>query len=369
MQKPDPMRRQTAPIPVASHQVFEGSIEHPELWLWDSWTCEVGTDLHLYCLALSRRSFEGEEILPTARNDHSFHVRHFRSEDGGQSWRDLGAALLPGLAEDGADARNVWSGSVLPRGPSDFLFGYTGVRERGADRPFLQTICVGASTSPGRMLQASARALSCPLRDYESILDAGFYLGPKSLLGDRMGEEGGPILAWRDPFLVRDGSGVLNAFWSAKIGPSVPAVARARLRETEAGVELDKLYAPLRLPDAHEFTQAEVPKVYFDEGSGLWLLLVSACDRIFEGQPDGGVKQEQRLYVCESLDGAWRPAAKGGSVLPGTQHMFGSSVTRLDFAHGKLSLIGPFSENAGTEKQLSFPPVRDIAFEPVSELI
>ena len=320
--------------------------------------------LHLYCLALSRTDLNGFPILPPQRNDHAFHVRHFRSDDAGATWRDLGVAVEPGNTVDGADARNVWSGSVLADGSGSTLFGYTGIRDISPERPFLQTICIGRGDTPAEMTMPPTGAISCPLRDYDQITELGYYLGPRDRLGDRSGEEGGPIMAWRDPYLVRDHSGELNAFWSAKIAPTVPAIARARLAEGTDGVTLAELLPPIELPDAASYTQSEVPKLYFDAGARCWLMLVSACDRMFEGQPDTDVKLQQRLYSSATLSGAWSPALETGSLLPELEFIFGASLVAHDLSKGTLSVLGPFTEQAGQDRQLSFPGIRELTVTP-----
>ncbi|MAN67153.1 hypothetical protein [uncultured Hyphomonas sp.] len=359
------MSRRTAPIPAPHAQPFQAGIQHPDLWLWDSWTLQGAEgDLHLYCLALSRTGFDGSSILPCQRNDHSFHIRHFISDDEGASWRDAGMAIAPGNAEDGADTHNVWSGSVLAGRDGQILFAYTGIREVSAERPFLQTICIGRGTAPDAMTHAPPAAISCPARDYDQITELGFYVGPRDRLGDRAGEEGGPIMAWRDPFLVRDHDGELNAFWAAKIGPTAPAMARARLAETPEGVALAELLPPIELPHASEYTQSEVPKLSFDKGTQRWLLLISASDRMYEAQPDAEVRQHQRLYASDTLDGPWSPALASGSLLTGLDYMFGSSLVGHDMSRGMLSLLGPYTEQAAPEKQLSFPMVRNLDVTP-----
>ncbi len=355
------MVRRTAPIPAPSETPFVGGIRHPDLWLWDSWTekTEDGA-LHLYCLALSRRSLDGGNIQPSRRNDHSFHVRHFSSLDAGATWTDCGVAIEPGSAPDGADAHNVWSGSVLQNTDGNVLFGYTGIRDVADDRAFLQTICIGKCQSDGTVESGSVQTISCPMRDYEKITALGFYLGPRDRLGDSAGEEGGPIMAWRDPFLVRDKDGQLNAFWSAKVGPAVPAIARAVIYRDEGGKVSADLMPPILLPDAHEYSQSEVPKLYYDAETDNWLLLISACNRMYEGQPDSEVEMQQRLYLSSALDGSWRPCSKSGSVLGGLDCMFGASMLSHDLTNGSATIVGPFTERAGEDAQLSFPPVRQI---------
>lgn len=319
---------------------------------------------HLYCLALSRTTESGSPILPPQRNDHAFHIRHFMSSDAGTSWRDMGPVLLPGNIQDGADERNIWSGSVFQLNDQQVAFGYTGVRECGSDRQFVQTICVGTGPNPTTVTDFTSTPISCPIRDYDAIRTLGYYLGPLETLGSNAGEEGGPIMAWRDPFLFRTNEGRLHAFWSAKRAPTVPVIAHARLTESNGQILLDELLPPIDLPDALLYTQAEVPKVYRDPSSGDYVLLISACNRMFEGQPDGEINQEQRLYRSADIRGPWLPICESNSLLTGLDFMFGSSLTEFDLGIGELKILGPFTENAGPERQLSFAPTVTLKLEP-----
>lgn len=366
------MHFKTAPIPRASGDVFLGGIAHPDLWLWDSWTLsEPSGDLHLYCLALSRRTADGTLITPPERNDFAFHVRHFVSSDHGNSWRDDGPVITPGQVADGADARNVWSGSVLALDDGRVAFGFTGVRDRAADQRFLQTICVATGPDAYQVDTIPQTAISCPLRDYDAIVEKGFYLGPRGSLGSDLGEDGGPIMAWRDPFLFSDSSGGLHAIWSAKVSSIRPAIAHARLKRDGKNIVLDELSSPIELPDADLMTQAEVPKLYRDPKSGDFLLVVSACDRRYEGQPDSELTHHHRLYRSADVLGPWQVIAPDTSKLPGLDGLFGGSVIEFELSHGSFKILGPYTENAGPEKQLQFAKPRevylatDFASEPV----
>ena len=359
------MNFKMAPIPPARETVFTGGIDHPDLWLWDSWTMhEPGGEWHLYCLALSKADSDGAAIMPPQRNDFTFHVRHFLSGNSGRSWRDMGAVMQPRQVADGADGRNVWSGSTLRLDKETVAFGFTGVRDSGTDRRFLQSICVATGTGPGRADRMPETALSCPHRDYESIVSMGYYLGPRETLGSNDGEEGGPIMAWRDPFLFTGPDGQLHAVWSAKLSPTVPAIAHARLERDGGRFKLAQLYAPIELPDAHLMTQAEVPKIYSDPVSGDFLLLVSACDRRYEGQPDRELSHIHRLYRSPDLHGRWTCFDRGGSALPGLEGLFGASLVAHDAPTGRFSVLGPYTENAGHKKQLKFADIIEVQVQP-----
>lgn len=359
-------RLKPTPVPPPSSEKFENGIVHPALWLWDSWTAEINGAVHLYCLALSRVDAAGNAVLPENRNNHPFHIRHFKSDDGGQSWMDKGVFLEPDESEGGAFSRNVWSGGVLALGTGDWIAGFTGIREAGSDRPFLQSICIVRSGTEDTVDASTVTNLSCPLRDYDAIRAAGYYLPDRDTLGAFDGEEGGPILAWRDPFILGAGEGRLEVFWSAKIAPARSAVAHATVRMTSQGFQIEKLHPPMTLPDDAAFTQAEVPKIY-QSSSGACFMMISACDRLNEDQPAEEVTKVLRLYRSSSIRGPWTPAfANYSSVIPGTDYLFGGSFLQADVDAGQFHLISPYSEYKSQRDQLTFAPLKVVS-APMAE--
>jgi hypothetical protein len=348
-------RKGLVDIPPPSKILFRHGVDHPDLWLWDAWTVEDGDTLTLFTLALARQNAKGEPVTPADRNDYPFHVRRFASQDGGASWRDKGAFLSPGPAAGGVMAHNVWSGSAI-MSEGRMLFGFTGVRKPAPGRSFLQSICLlpvlpdGAAPTP-----ADTIVISDPEADYQEITDAGYYLGPREILGDDRGEQGGPILAWRDPFLFARADGSIDAFWAAKTSPTSPAVAHARLTRRGGGFRC-KLLTPISLPDGADFTQAEVPKVYRDpEGAG-YLLLISTCNRLREDQPDTEVSKEMRLYRAVRPEGPWRPYRGDESIIPGITHLFGGAFSTFERSANTATLIAPYTEMSAARKQLTFAP-------------
>lgn len=355
MTKPNPS------IPPFSLREYKDGIVHPTLWLWDSWTYKEGHQLHLYALALSRSAEDGTPILPEHRNDYPFHIRHFESSDKGESWSDLGSVLTRSPDPDSYYSRNVWSGSATRLPDNRKLMGFTGLRNLDEDHPFLQSIGFAISSDGMAFEQIAQKPASCPNRDYDTIIEAGYYLGPKDQLGHKDGEEGGPILAWRDPYTFIDRNGVIHAFWSAKVSPKVGAIAHATLIETKAGFEIETLHPPITLPDAMTITQAEVPKLYFDALNDTYYMLISACDRLFEGQNDSEVTKTLRLYKAHNIRGPWvNYKDEHSPIIPGLPNMFGASIIETDFAAGQLKLIAPVTECASAEKQLTFAPVQTI---------
>ncbi len=353
-------RARSVPVPPPVPSAFQGEIRHPDLWLWDSWTVGTGDSVDLYCLALSRRTADGAPIAPCERNRFDFHVRRFRTADEGRSWTDKGAVIGPAEQGDGAFARNVWSGSALDLPDGRRIHALTGVREAGPGRSFVQTLFLAVASSAEDAPKPAAAALLCPDRDYDRIRAAGYYLGNRSSLGADDGEEAGPILAWRDPFLFEAPNGGIEMVWSAKIGARTPAIGRATLVERGGAWLLDALHPPTELPDAAQMTQAEVPKIYRDERRGRLYLLVSAGDRLHEGQPDHEVSKRLQLYVADSLAGPWRPWREEGGGLPGFEYVFGASVLKADFEAGVLTLVGPITEQAEPARQLTIGPVQTL---------
>lgn len=355
------MIRKTAPIPDVAAQVFEDGIQHPDLWLWDSWTYEHQGEIRLVCLALSRVDHDGRPILPHQRNDYQFHMRAFVSRDMGHTWRDQGSFQSPGLRHDGADSGNIWSGSVISiKGALHSI--YTGLRDLTDDRQFLQSLCITAPAFQSIQSADTSATLSDPLRDYDEIIRAGYYLGPRDELGSNSGEDGGPIMAWRDPFVIEDDDGELQVFWSAKVGPKTPAIASAKLIQKDGRYRLGRLQPPIRLPDEHLMTQAEVPKLFKDPASGTFFLMISACDRLFEGQPDDEVSKTMRLYSSPCLNGPWECHASSCSSLQGLDDLFGASILSVEFETGDMQIIAPFTEMAQPKRQLTFAQVRKIKF-------
>lgn len=329
-------------MPSADAQVFEGAIVHPDLYLWDSWSYQEHGTIHLFCLAISRTKPNGEALLPAEKDNYPFHIRHFSSLDQGRQWKDEGCFQQPGKTSDGHDERNVWSGSVCLLPSGEKLAGFTGIFEIDDQRRYLQNISLGTSSS-SQIDSLLPSPLSCPIRDREAILSLGYYLDAANRLGSNDGEEGGPVMAWRDPFLFIDSDQRINAFWSAKSGPGVGVIAQGLIAkgDDKCGYSLEKLYPPMSLPDGESFTQAELPKIYFDDAQGIYYLIVSSCNRFYEGQPDSEVDKTIRLYKANSMRGPWQIAVGNNSAIKGAEGLFGMTVLEPDFANDRLLCISP----------------------------
>jgi len=342
-------------IPPPHDQDFSGAILHPTLYLWDSWCCQSGKGVDLYCLALARTREDGSKIHPSERNHYPFHIRHFHSVDGGDHWKDQGCFQVPGQAEDKHDARNIWSGSVLEIAGKGKLYAYTALQQGDDDHPFIQSLAAGFS--PEGRAPISGKVLLCPLRDREKIQKAGYYLAEENNIGSKDGEEGGPILAWRDPYLFEDSDGKLMMAWAAKISPGQCAMGLASLSlDGSLSCSVDTLFPPVLMPNDKEFRQLEVPKIYFDPLEEHYILIISTTTRASETQGASEVHMHHHLYTSKSLVDSWQPGGTETSQIGAVDTLFGMSALQADYLKKEIYCMAPYTELAGEKLQLSFPP-------------
>lgn len=350
-------------IPPPHAGKFTGAIVHPDLFLWDSWSFQQNDETHLYCLAVSRADISGRLFDAALRNERPFHVRHFLSLDEGLSWSDEGCFQQPRLGSSYFDAKTIWSGSVslLPDGRK--LVAYTGINIADPDLPFQQSIALAVSNDGHTIDELPDEPLSCPIRDWDAITSCGYYLDDIDKLGHKDGEAGGPILAWRDPFVLAE-DGAIHLFWAAKVGSHQPAMAHATVEETASGFVLTHLHGPITVPDDEEFTQLELPKILHDEQNERYYLLISTCNRRYEGQSDAEVDKRIRLYSSDSMSGPWQPACEGGStIFQDEDCLFGMTVLSADFEGGKLHCVSPYTDASPCESSLSISKAFTISLE------
>lgn len=205
-------------IPPPYDQVFENGICHPLLYLWDAWSYMEEDVLHLYCLAISRMKPDGTHLQPIDRNEFPFHIRHFISKNNGINWKDEGCILSTEMWSESFNYHTIWSGSIsaLPDGKK--LVAFTALEEVDEDHRFLQNIALAISDDGYTIDQILDLGLSSPRKDWELITKKGYYLDEPQNLGSNNGEGGGPILAWRDPFVFVDRDDKINLFWGGKVG-------------------------------------------------------------------------------------------------------------------------------------------------------
>lgn len=352
----------TAPSPCDT--LFSGGIVHPELYLWDAWSYQDAGQWHLYCLAVARTLPDGTALAAHHRNRVPFHIRHFVSDDSGRHWRDLGEFQSHGLAPDGHDARNVWSGSILRLAPGKFLCGYTGLRVRDDRHEFFQTLGAGFSRDGLTIDPHSLSLLLCPERDHPAIRDAGYYVDRIENLGANAGEENGPILAWRDPFFIQD-NGTVYMLWAAKKSKDTCALGMATVTITDNTVAMDKLLPPVVMPDSATFSQLEIPKIVYDSTQARFILIIATTTRISETQPDAEVEKRMRLYTAKSITGPWTSGGGQSSAIENSTCLFGMTVLEVDTVSGTLRCMAPYTELAQDPKPLSFAPTFNIALDDI----
>ena len=355
-------------IPEPSSEVFSNGIRHPKLFLWDAWSYEEDGVIHLYCLAVSRFKKDGTAIQPEERNFYPFHMRHFSSVDEGNSWKDQGHLLTASPGEGRHDSRSIWSGSIERLADGRKLVAYTGLSELGNQRTFLQNIALAISKDGNSIAELGIAPLSSPVDDWDKITQQGYFLDIPERIGHKDGENGGPILAWRDPYIFIDAQQRIHLFWAAKITALKNAMAHALLEKEGSLFRIAKLYPPTTLPDGEEFTQLELPKIHFDKLKGIYYLIVSSCNRLYEGQADDEVDKCVRLYKATSLDGPWEPWGVKGSIVIREEHLFGLTVIKTDFENDRLLCMAPYTDAASEQLSLSFAKAFYINLNPVELL-
>jgi hypothetical protein len=348
------MKKKVLQIPPPFNKKFVNGIRHPLLYLWDAWSFMEEDTMHLYCLALSRLKPDGTTLQPKERNDFPFHIRHFTSENNGRSWKDEGCFLKPEKLSKKFNFYTIWSGSIelLPDGRK--LVALTALERANPNYNYLQNIVLATSSNGHTIDHIADIVLSSPFRDWKEITSKGYYLDAPEKLGSNEGEDGGPILAWRDPFVFIDKDEKINLFWAGKISPTKSALVRAELENDGALYKIKKLFTPVTVPDADKFTQLELPKVLYDEEKGLYYLIISSCNRLYEGQSDEEVDKGVRIYKSNSIDGQWK--ALGHKIL-GSENLFGPTVLKTDFKNNRLLCIAPYTDAAEDHLSLSFSPV------------
>lgn len=353
-------------IPAAYNLEFTNGIRHPELYLWDAWSYVEDGRIHLYSLAVSRTKEDGSRLDPSERNAYPFHIRHFSSVDEGRSWTDEGCFLSPRLGQGKHDSKTIWSGSIEVLASGKKLTAYTGLWNVDADHSFLQNIALAISNDGYTINEIYQEPLSSPIQDWEEIIGQGYYLDAPDNMGHNDGEGGGPIMAWRDPYVFIDFNGDVHLFWAAKTAPLKSAMAHALLKKDGELYKIASLYPPTTLPDADKFTQLELPKLVHDSDNGWYYLIVSTCNRLFEGQSDEEVDKSVRLYRSASMEGPWEAWGTVGSTILKAENLFGLTVLKTDFKNGRLLCIAPYTDAAPGELSLTFAKPFYISLNPVA---
>jgi hypothetical protein len=349
-------------IPPPHFTEFENGISHPLLYLWDAWSYRENEILHLYCLAVSKLRPDNTPLNPIERNNFPFHIRHFTSKNNGRSWKDEGCFLESAELTNSHDYYTIWSGSVKLLPDDKKLVVFTGLKKVDAEHAFVQDIALAISDDGYVVNRIQKKVISSPDRDWKEITGLGYYLDSPEKLGNINGEMNGPILAWRDPFIFLDENEQINLFWGGKVSARKGALVRALLSKNEDGYSIKKLFPPVTVPDGDQFTQLELPKVLYDKERELYYLIISSCNRLYEGQSDSEVDKGVRIYKSESIEGPWDPL---GDKILGKEHLFGLTVLDSDFKNNRLLCIAPYTDAAVDHLSLTFSPVFYVHLNPL----
>jgi len=329
---------------------FEQGIRHQDLFLWDAWSVQKDGVINLFTLSIPRADEKQRPISPDDRNSHQFSIFRFESIDNGITWKAKGIHRRPNpscLYQSG----NVWSGSVSYIDET-LVETFTGIKADSGERPFIQSLFIAElDTEFGSKMP---QCLVSSERDYEQILDAGYFLQPKQQLGSVEGEAGGCITAWRDPFVFSADDQTLIAF-AAKSADAAPAIGLLQLTG-EISDPRPQLLPPVILPDTRDFTQVEVPKIVFIDALGAYLMLCSTTDRQSECQPGSQVDSRLRLYVAQRVQGPWKSAGTRTSIIDGVDGLFGATILEVDEVASRLICIAPYTSSACEALSLSFAP-------------
>ena len=330
--------------------LFKQGIRHQDLWLWDAWSVQRDDVINLFALSVPKVDDDGHSISPEERNDYQFTIIRFESLDRGISWSEASRHRQPDT-NCVYQSANIWSGSVAYL-KDNLVEAFTGIKKGSAERPFVQSIYL-ADLDDGFNSQSSICLVSSE-RDYEQIVEAGYFLQSKEELGSIRGEEGGCISAWRDPFIFSVRGKTLMVF-AAKSAGTEPAMGLMEVIGDFPEVHA-RLCPPVTLIDAEEFTQLEVPKIVYVKSLGAFLMLCSTTDRQSECQEGRQVNSLLRLYWAPEIEGPWKPAGTQTSVIAGVELLFGATILEVDEASERLICIAPYTSAADATLALSFAP-------------
>lgn len=304
-------------------------------YIWDSWIVEDEGTLHRYALSAPSQGYG-----PNDRHQHAF-VRHATSKDGGRSWVDLGPAIEPQPKGTWPD-HVIWTSSVMLRkdaqGETEFLMFITG--RSGGDEDWTQQIGLARST------------------DGQNFSVPEVILSPEEIQGYDITDGDGIIMAWRDPFVIRDPKDnrwhmLFSAKSKDKCGVIRPTVGHAVAKDES--LTRWRLEPPMELPQYYR--QVEVPYMLIRDGNYYLFVSTQANPRMEE---NAGKEAAFRGYVGENIDGPWK------LIYEDTDRVYGHKIyapTLFEKARGSgdYGAVTFFSEDTGCP--ITGTPIVDIDWD------
>lgn len=267
-----------------------GSVKNSHLW--DGWvTYDHGAQtFHRFILSAPSSASLTSSSGELAERDRLAEIRQFVSKDG-RVWRDLGSTRIPG-----------WSGNAVIHRNRLNLF-YT---KKGRDE---QRIQLAVDKRDGRGFRSKAKV----------VLDPGHPATKKRAeqLGYHLRDGDGYVMAWRDPYVFKQGS-QWHMLFAAKAlvnGKVVPAVGHA----TSQALHDWTLKAP-QTPANHEGPlagQIELPILLTRKN--VHYLFVSHSDNV-----NGSWVRTTKAFMRNDDSKPWRPVdGKSGTIIPASKGIYG----------------------------------------------
>ena len=307
-------------FPPSQERSFKGQIDDPQMYHWDSWMGRgSNAQINKTLFALSMRRDIPDKL-------ENIHIRGFEvipDKEHGVIFQEKGPVFTPAVGDKQAHHSNsVWTGSTLATeidGKEQVLFAYTGIPEKGPDKPIFQTFGLARQNpESGQFEPISKEALLDPVRDRDSLVKHGYYMGTP-------GTEGGVdqieknMLCLRDPFLVEKntehGDKQLQVFFAAKKDSpdgdgGVPAVGRALLKDPGGKSSLEILPPVTMRGMDPTLTQYEVPQIVPMPSDQGYLMATSTCSRLTNSDTDADVKHTAFILHSQNLEGPYEVVAQ-----------------------------------------------------------
>jgi beta-fructofuranosidase len=308
--------------------------DRPDLWVWDSWLVDDGTEFHLFHLQAPKSLGDAELRHRNAS------IGHAVSPDL-VGWVSTGSVLGPQRCP-AFDDLATWTGCVVGGDPEWSMFA------------------TGLSVAEDGLVQRIGRATSTDLRRWERSAEPMLEADPRwYAVRDQRHTE----THWRDPWVVSDGAGRQHMYITARDPDTAMAVVGHAVAD---GVD-DWAVEPPLCPPSARFGWVEVPSL--QQVNGRWFLVFSCLSDHMPGAPTGsGGVWSLPVFgpgAPFDLDGATRLACEcvyAGRIVRGRDGSsyllaFVNADPAGRFVGGIIDPV-PVSVDAGTgDLRLAGPPV------------